>query len=235
MPAGRGAGPGPRRRHRAGGARRRGELDARRQGGLRDGHRTGQPHRTGYRQLNTARSGRWRITKTYVTDPARSAVLVDVTFESLTGRPYQLYVLCDPALSNTGDDDRGERRGDALVAFDSANASALTSTPAFGKASIGYQGVSDGWTDLRDDHRMDWTYDSAAQPGNVVQIAATPLTGLGTGQHLTLALAFAPTPGAAADTAASAIRGRRSTSAPSWTPASSSWCGSGSNAPTRRA
>jgi len=157
--------------------------------------------------VNTARSGRWRITKTYVTDPARSAVLVDVTFESLTGRPYQLYVLCDPALSNTGDDDRGERRGNALVAFDAANASALMSAPSLGRASTGFQGVSDGWTDLRADHRLDWTYDSAAQPGNVVQIAAVPLTGLDASRHLALALAFAPTPGAAADTAASAIRG----------------------------
>ena len=87
------------------------------------------PRSLTYRQVNTARSGRWRITKTYVTDPARSVVLVDVTFESLTGRPYQLYVLADPALSNTGDDDRGERRGDALVAYDAANASALTSAP----------------------------------------------------------------------------------------------------------
>src|SRR5215203_2654839 len=37
-----------------------------------------------YRQVNTARSGKYRITKTYVTDPARSAVLVDVSFQSLT-------------------------------------------------------------------------------------------------------------------------------------------------------
>src|SRR3954467_10544984 len=35
-----------------------------------------------YRQVNTAKSGRYRITKTYTTDPARSAVLVDVQFES---------------------------------------------------------------------------------------------------------------------------------------------------------
>jgi glucoamylase len=44
-----------------------------------------------YRQINTARSGKYRITKTYVTDPARSAVLVGVRFESLTGRPYDAY------------------------------------------------------------------------------------------------------------------------------------------------
>ena len=40
-----------------------------------------------YRQVNTDRDGRYRITKTYVTDPLRSTVLVGVTFESLTGRP----------------------------------------------------------------------------------------------------------------------------------------------------
>ena len=42
-----------------------------------------------YRQINTAKSGKYRITKTYVTDPDRSAVLVDVRFESLTGSPYE--------------------------------------------------------------------------------------------------------------------------------------------------
>jgi glucoamylase len=43
-----------------------------------------------YRQVNTDKSGAYRITKTYTTDPARSTVLIDVKFESLTGRPYQL-------------------------------------------------------------------------------------------------------------------------------------------------
>ena len=51
------------------------------------------PRSLSYRQVSTARSGRWRITKTYVADPSRAAVLVDLDFESLTGRPYQLYAL----------------------------------------------------------------------------------------------------------------------------------------------
>ena len=88
------------------------------------------PRSLTYRQVNTARSGRWRITKTYVTDPRRSAVLVKVRLESLTGRPYKLYALLDPALSNTGDDDVGETRGHALVARDDKLASALVSKPA---------------------------------------------------------------------------------------------------------
>src|SRR3954467_9763352 len=71
-------------------------------------HRTelAAPRSLPYRQVSTG--SRWKITKTYVVDPERSSVLVDVTFESRTGRPYALYVLADPALSNTGDDDLGK-------------------------------------------------------------------------------------------------------------------------------
>src|SRR5918992_2230923 len=39
-----------------------------------------------YQQVNTDKSGDYRITKTYVTDPASSTVLVDVNFVSLTGK-----------------------------------------------------------------------------------------------------------------------------------------------------
>ena len=156
-----------------------------------------------YRQVSTAE--RWRITKAYVTDPERSAVLVDVTFESLTGEPYQLYVVADPALSNTGDDDRGARRGDALVAWDATNASAVRTAPALRAGSTGYLGASDGWTDLKD-HRMDWSYDATA-PGNVAQIGATTLTGLRGHRRLTLALGFGSGASGAASTAAAALRG----------------------------
>ena len=79
-----------------------------------------------------------------MTDPARAAVLVDVRFESLTGRPYQLYALLDPALSNTGDDDVGETVGRTLVARDDRLASALAAKPAPTRLSSGYLGASDG-------------------------------------------------------------------------------------------
>ena len=42
------------------------------------------------RQVVTARDGAWRITKTYVTDPARDVVLVDMDVRSLNGRPLHL-------------------------------------------------------------------------------------------------------------------------------------------------
>jgi glucoamylase len=160
-----------------------------------------------YRQIDTARSGKYRITKTYVTDPDRSAVLVDVRFESLTGAPYAVYVLHDAGLGLNANDDTGRSAGGGLVAADGELASAVLASSGFSKTSSGYLDRSDGWSDLRDDHRMDWSYVARAR-GNVVQTGATTLTGLPGGQHLTLALGFGRTPGAALATArASLARG----------------------------
>ena len=156
-----------------------------------------------YRQVNTDRQGLYRIVKTYTTDPARSSVLVDVRFQSLTRRPLRLYVLHDPALSNNGDDDSGATRGGALVAWDAKAASALVASRPFRRTSSGFLGVSDGWTDLKDDHRMNWRYNPAAG-GNVVQTARTRLNGRRR-QTMTLALGFGADRGSALATARASL------------------------------
>ena len=157
-----------------------------------------------YQQIDVAKSGKYIITKTYTTDPARSSVLVDIGFHSLTGQPYRVYVLHDPALTMTGDDDTGTTQGGALVATDGTNSDAVVASSGFSETSSGYQGASDGWTDLATDHAMDWTY-TADQPGNVVQIGQTALTGVGRGQHLTLAIGFAATTGDAVSAARASL------------------------------
>jgi glucoamylase len=157
-----------------------------------------------YRQINTAKSGDYRITKTYVTDPDRSAVLVDLRFESLTGEPYQVYVLHDVALGLNANDDTGRSAGEALVATDDVLSSAVVASTGFTKTSSGYLDRSDGWTDLRDDRTMDWSYTAPAR-GNVVQTGATRLTGLPGAQNLRLALGFGEREGAALGAARAAL------------------------------
>ena len=154
-----------------------------------------------YRQVNT--TPRYKIVKTYVTDPARNALLVDVKFTSRTGKKLALYALADPALSNGGDDDTGRSTGSALVARDAKAASALVASPAFRRTSSGYLGTSDGWTDLRSDFRMDWAYDSAPS-GNVVQTGRTALDGVKR-RRMTLVLGFGAGGAAARDTARGAL------------------------------
>jgi glucoamylase len=154
------------------------------------------PRSLTYEQVNRARSGKYSITKTYTADPARSTVLVDIRFRSLTRRPYRVYVLHDPALSMTGDDDTGATAGGMLVATDGTTSGAVAASGGFTATSSGYAGVSDGWRDLAGDHRMDWSY-AARRPGNVVQLGETTLTGVGCAQRLTLAVAFGSTTSAA--------------------------------------
>jgi glucoamylase len=168
------------------------------------------PRSLTFRQTSTTR--RYRIVKTYVTDPQRNALVVNVRFVSRTGKRLKLFVLADPALSNGGDDDRSRSVRRALVARDAKAASALLATPRFRRTSSGYLGRSDGWTDLRADHRMSWAYRSASRKGNVVQTARTALDGVKR-RHMTLVLGFGSTGAKALSTARAALRCARATAA----------------------
>ena len=129
------------------------------------------PRSLTYRQVNTDKRGRWRLTKTYVTDPGRAVVVVNVVFQSLTGHPYRLYLVADPQLSNNGAQDSGHCSDQGLIDSDGQMASAILTQPALTEASCGFKGTSDGLTDLLAHHRMAWHYASAPN-GNVVQLAA---------------------------------------------------------------
>jgi glucoamylase len=156
-----------------------------------------------YRQIDTELAGRYQITKTYVTDPRGNALLVDIHFRSLNGKPYKVYALYDPSLNNNGNDDSGSSGDGQLLAFDGTVASAMIARPAFGKTSTGYLGTSDGWTDLRSDYKMNWHYTSATN-GNIVQTARTALNGT-TSQHLVLSLGFGGSQSAALSAASRAL------------------------------
>jgi glucoamylase len=159
-----------------------------------------------FRQTFTERHGRWRLTATYVTDPARATVLVDVAFAAPSR--YTVYVVHDPALANSRGGDSGRTQGRTLVATDPgsadhpAAASALAGRPAFGATSNGFRGTSDGWTDLLADGRLDGRYDTAAA-GNLVQTAELRLDRHG---HATVALAFGPDAAAATADAQASLR-----------------------------
>jgi glucoamylase len=145
----------------------------------------------------------WRLTKTWITDPARATVLARVRFESLTGKPLRLYVLADPAPGNDGNDDRGISPDEQLVGFDDVAASAVAATPGFETASSGYRGAdSDPWNDLQDGQLSGY---DATEPGNVVQGARTTLTGKGDDKTMTLAIGFGANAAAARATAAASL------------------------------
>lgn len=179
-------------------------------------HRTEivDPRALSFRQTNTAKSGNYTITKTYVTDPRRATVLIDVRFQSRT--PADLYVYYDPSLNNSGMHDSAWTQERAFLAADGDRVSALVSSSGFAptdylvrdssrvaysaelKISNGYLGSSDGLTELGKNPRVDFHSEVRANNGNVVQVAALegfqgsrPYDGKA---HCTLALGFGKTP-----------------------------------------
>lgn len=148
-----------------------------------------------YRQTSRDAAGRITIAKTYVTDPERNTLLIDVTVSAPAGDA--VYVLYHPALGNTGYGDWGSTRQGALVAREGDIASALASSGGFSETSNGFAGVNDGYSDLLEHHRLTWHY-ASADSGNVVQAARITRPA-----HFTLALGF----GASPDDAIGAARG----------------------------
>ena len=168
-------------------------------------------HALTFRQVNTAKSGYYTITKTYVTDPQRSTVLIEIEF---VGRiAHKVYVYYDPSLNNSGMHDSAWTEGDALLAADGDKASALVSSGGFADSKItnGYLGTSDGLTELKKNwNNSGPTRYQRADNGNVVQVAA--LRGL-QGSHgdpgvrrITLALSFGKTPREALSNARASLR-----------------------------
>jgi glucoamylase len=146
------------------------------------------PQSLSYRQVNTANNGRYRITKTYATDPARDTVLIQTRFQVLSGGALQLYVLYNPSLNNGGRGDTARSLNGTLVAVDGSIASGVAASTGFTKLTSGYSGtVSDGYTDLSADQVLDDQFATAGAEGNIVQLGQIPV---GTDTTFALALGF---------------------------------------------
>ncbi|MBA2341694.1 MAG: glucan 1,4-alpha-glucosidase, partial [Pyrinomonadaceae bacterium] len=137
------------------------------------------PQSLSFRQINTAKSGAYTITKTYTTDPARNTVLIDVKFNERERGAHRIYVYYDPSLNNSGMHDSAWTQDGALLASDADKASALvfssraTQIGSFEQPTSGYFETSDGLTKLRRSNRLEQTYVRAID-GNVVQVAKIP-------------------------------------------------------------
>src|SRR5260370_8752644 len=133
----------------------------------------GKPNSLAYQIINTDTAKRWRLTTSFVSDPSRSTLLIDVEFTSLDGRPYQVYAVYRPQLDNPAVEaalnQSGVTYGNALLRSDAQMqvASALLASPAFTETSSVYLVTSDGGTDLSQHFHLTTHY-SASPQGSVV-------------------------------------------------------------------
>jgi glucoamylase len=153
----------------------------------------------------TSRGTGWCAVTRYVTDPDRSAVLMDVEVRSETGTPLQVFVLHDPSLSGEGNDDSAFPRDGMLVAGDKHAASALAARDGFAESTVGYLGVNDGWSELSENNGKLKHHYATAGPGNVVQAGRLRMDGLSSTRQ-TVVLGFGEKPADAVRTAGRALR-----------------------------
>jgi glucoamylase len=135
-----------------------------------------------YRQVNTDDHHRWRLTKTYVTDPSRSTVLANVQFQSLDGRHHRVSMLANAAPSNQTDTTLGSCTRSGVLASDAQMAIAVAARPALGRPTC------------------------TTQAGIVSAVIPTHLTGRRGHTQLIFALGFAREGSAALSAAHASLR-----------------------------
>lgn len=156
-------------------------------------------HSLAWNVTNTAKNGKYRITKTIYTDPTRNTLIQSVTFTALTGSisNYLLYALYNPTMHNAGNNNSSytvtANGRTILVSTDSSGnyASALAASFPYqaGMTDSGFVSQNDGWTDLKGssncgsatcpDYAMNDTYASASG-GNTAQTGQFDLSNGGT-------------------------------------------------------
>jgi glucoamylase len=150
------------------------------------------PTALGYRIRTTAPDDRYHFDKTVITDPRRPCLLEHVRFvrESGDTTPWRLFVLCAPHLELGGWENNARiaevNDQPVLTAEKNGIWLAVAATIPFRRASCGYVGSSDGWTDLSLHRRMTWEFDQALD-GNVALTGEIPIDET---REFTLGLAF---------------------------------------------
>jgi glucoamylase len=146
-----------------------------------------------YRLTNSDPGGRYRLIKEVIGEPHSSVLLIGTRLEILDPKlrgKLRLYALLAPHLKGTGQNNSARWRDAGGRKFIHAERKdvhlVLGCAPDFTRRSVGYSGHSDGWQDLMDNFKMDWTYEQAEE-GNV---ALTGEIDLSHGLEFTVAVAF---------------------------------------------
>ncbi len=134
----------------------------------------------GHKVQGRHREAGYGFDKEIISDPHAPAVLQRIR---ISGEPsvldnLKVYVLCSPHIGggagNTGEVLRQYER-QVLTAHRGTTWLAVAATVPFVKASAGFVGVSDGWTDVAQHFAMEWQFDRAAD-GNVALMGELDLS-----------------------------------------------------------
>jgi glucoamylase len=136
------------------------------------------PDALAYRVVNTDPDGRFALEKTVWSDPRHPTLLMRTRFLPRgDARGWRLYLLCAPHLEVGGWGNNGHvlqwGPQTVLAAEKGGTWLAVGSSAPWTRASVGYVGRSDGWTDVNRHGEMRWEFDRAPE-GNIALTGELP-------------------------------------------------------------
>ncbi len=131
----------------------------------------GRPLAPSYRLITRDKAGTVEIEKRIFTDPDRNVLFMRIIIRPLKGLAAS-YLVVEPHMANTSVGDAGEASATELVAHEGADFLTIKASHPFAAATVGFNGVSDGLTDLKAHGRLTQLWNTTgAQTGSILLTA----------------------------------------------------------------
>lgn len=165
----------------------------------------GRPTSLAYKIVNRDKEGKYEIEKHIFTDPDSQALMMRVQFHALADG-ITPYIVINPAIANTGSNDTGVIADNTWTATEGNTSMSVKTTAPVVQSSVGFEGVSDGLTQLKKAGALNGIYTSTGKDaGNIAfTLQLNPLK-QHEKQQWDLTLAFGNTPSASQQAASATL------------------------------
>ncbi|WP_039912603.1 glucan 1,4-alpha-glucosidase [Cellvibrio mixtus] len=127
----------------------------------------GRPTSLAYKIVNKDKEGKYEIEKHIFTDPDSQALMMRVKFRALEDG-ITPYIFVNPSIANTGSNDSATYANNTWTASEGNVSMSLKTNAPVAQSTVGFEGVSDGITEIKQTGSLTKTYASTGNDkGNV--------------------------------------------------------------------
>ncbi|HSC66882.1 MAG TPA: glucan 1,4-alpha-glucosidase [Cellvibrio sp.] len=150
----------------------------------------GRPQSLAYKIVNKDKDGKYEIEKHIFTDPDSQSLFMRVQFRALADG-ITAYAYVNPAIANTGSNDSASFSNGVWTATDGTSSMTLKTNAAVVQSTVGFEGVSDGISELKQSGKLTQIYSTTgANKGNVAFTLQMPEVNNGASAQWDLVLGF---------------------------------------------
>lgn len=127
----------------------------------------GRPTSLAYKIVNKDKDGKYEIEKHIFTDPDSQALMMRVQFRAFEDG-ITPYIFVNPSIANTGSNDSASYANNTWTASEGSTSMSLKTNAPVLQSTVGFEGVSDGITEVKQTGSLTKTYTSTGNDkGNV--------------------------------------------------------------------